>query len=58
MSNYVITVKVPFTYDGEQGNITGVGLAYLLDVIAEQGMGGAVANEVEIKIKKKQSKPS
>jgi hypothetical protein len=58
MSDYVITVKVPFTYDGEHGNITGVGLAYLLDVIAEHGMGGTVANEVEIKIKKKRSKLS
>jgi len=56
MSNYVITVKVPFTYDGEHGNITGVGLAYLLDVIAEQGMGGTIAEEVEIKIKKRRTK--
>jgi hypothetical protein len=58
MSDYVITVKVPFTYDGEHGNITAVGLAYLLDAIAEHGMGGAVPDEVTVRIKKKRSKLS
>jgi hypothetical protein len=53
MSDYTITVKVPFSYDKDNGNITAVGLAYLLDAIAEHGMGGSVPEEVTIKVKRR-----
>lgn len=53
MAEYTITVKVPFAYDGDSGNILGIGLAYLIDAVAEQGTSGTLPDDVTVKIKKK-----
>jgi hypothetical protein len=51
MSDYTITVKVPFTYDGE-GNVTAIGLAYLLDAIADEHLSSRQPEGVTIRVKK------
>lgn len=51
MSDYTITVKVPFRYEGDGDNLVGIGLAYVLDALAEHTSGG-MPEYVSVKIKK------
>jgi len=54
MPEYMITVRVPFTFDGNgESTLINVGLGYLLDAVAVKGLNGELADDVEIKIKKK-----
>jgi hypothetical protein len=54
--DYVITVRVPFTYKGtEESGPVAVGLAYVLDAISEHGLNG-MSDDVTVKVKKRRKK--
>jgi hypothetical protein len=55
MPEYVITVRVPFTFNADppsEKSLIVVGLAHVLDSIAEYG-GEGIPDDVTVKIKKK-----
>jgi hypothetical protein len=53
--DYVITVKVPFSFKGQESGVVAIGLANVLDAVSQHGTGD-MPEDVTVKVKKRRKK--